>query len=240
MIKHLARFVCLVFPRATKILNSFKGEMEKICPDRVTEKDPYLIILERVNSQLFEAYQHIVRGSEWCKLRPSLADEFEESSVPPSAPKVDPVSVVEGHGLSPTVKAKVLPLPLKARPKLPPVTQKRLRQEDVENASSPPSSTPSPPPPAKKLPPLLHHTQEVLELQKHHHWCRLSHLCRLLQPEHRVCQTPNLHHQLQFFLTHHHHHHLEFSVPGQKNLLTHHILIELMGRENLHIHLLDM
>ena len=91
---------------------------------------------------------------------------------------------------------------------------------------------------------LLHHTREVLEVQKHH-GCRLSHLCRLLQPEHRVCQTHNLHHQLQFLvgpknlLTHHHH--LEFSVTGQTNLLTHHVLVELMmGRENLHIHLLDM
>ena len=131
--------------------------MEKLCPDRYKQKDKYLIILDRVTEHLFEAYQHIVRGSEWCNLRPSLADEFEESSEPSSAPKVDPVSV-ERHGVSPAVKAgvqvaKVLPLPLKARPKLPPASEKRLRQEDVDNASSPPSSTPSPPPPPKKLPP---------------------------------------------------------------------------------------
>ena len=70
------RIVHYSLPCYTEVINNFKEDMAEICPLRVEDPTPYLAIFERVNTDLFEIYQHIVREGDWCKIRPALWDEF--------------------------------------------------------------------------------------------------------------------------------------------------------------------
>ena len=70
-----------------QVIDQFKNSMSTIHPHRYKEPGPYVEIFERVISDLWKIYQHVLNGSEWCLVLPGLFDKRDK--VPAKAMPVD-------------------------------------------------------------------------------------------------------------------------------------------------------
>ena len=68
-----------------QVIDQFKNSMAKIHPHRYKEPGPYVEIFERVISDLWKIYEHVLKESEWCLVLPGLFDQRDKFLVPVKA-----------------------------------------------------------------------------------------------------------------------------------------------------------
>ena len=79
-----------------QVIDQFKNSMSTIHPHRYKEPGPYVEIFERVISDLWKIYQHVLNGSEWCLVLPGLFEKRDK--VPAKAMPVRPGAHGDGQG----------------------------------------------------------------------------------------------------------------------------------------------
>ena len=72
--------------------------MSKIHPHRYREPGPYVEIFERVISDLWKIYEHVLKESEWCLVLPGLFDKRDKLLVPVKAMPDRPGAHGRGQG----------------------------------------------------------------------------------------------------------------------------------------------
>ncbi len=68
----------------SEVIAKFKNSMEKVHPHRYKEHGPYVPIFDAVINELWQIYQQILAGGDWCLVPPGL---FEKRDKPFIAPK---------------------------------------------------------------------------------------------------------------------------------------------------------